>query len=96
MTVEARYVVIRNGEEVETFMDKKAADEHDKMLDIAENVSQMLAESPVEIKEDELENLSIYLSTHRDKLISILQARKPKAPKKEKPADKVAQLKEAS
>ena len=34
MAVESRFVVIRQGVEVETFMDKKAADEYDKMLDM--------------------------------------------------------------
>jgi len=36
MAVESRFVVIRHGVEVQTFMDKKAADEYDKMLDMAD------------------------------------------------------------
>lgn len=84
MTVEARFVVIRNGVEVETFMDKKSADEHDRMLDIAENIAELLAESPIEINNDERETLSVYLAKQRDKLLYVLQAKKTKPAKKEK------------
>lgn len=105
MTVEARFVVIRNGIEVEIFMDKKSADEHDRMLDIAENVAKLLSDSPIEIGEDDRETLSVYLAKQRDTLLNILQAKKPKAAKKEKAKDveavsttdeTVSEMKEAS
>jgi len=100
MAVESRFVVIRNGVEVETFMDKKAADEYDKMLDMADNLSEMFAKSPVELSEEMTEELSIFLAQHREEVLIALQAKKPKvdkaAPKKataklvEKKADAAA------
>ena len=81
MPVETRYVVTRNNSEVKTFMDKKAADEYDKMLDIADNLTTLLKSSPVEFSDDDLEALSIYLSKSKEDLLIALQAKKPKAPK---------------
>jgi len=84
MSVETRYVVMRNNVEVETFMDKKSADEHDKMLDIADNITVMLNDSPVELSDNDREQLSIYFAKQREELLIALQAKKPKTPKKEK------------
>jgi hypothetical protein len=83
MAVESRFVVIRHGVEVQTFMDKKAADEYDKMLDIADNLTAMLEQSPVTLDESTTENLSIFLAQNREDLLIALQAKKPKAVKKE-------------
>mgnify|MGYP000043873417 FL=1 len=85
MAVESRFVVIRHGVEVETFMDKKAADEYDKMLDMADNLSEMFESAPIELSENAREELSIYLAKHREEVLIALQAKKPKAPKKETP-----------
>ncbi len=89
MAVESRFVVIRNGVEVETFMDKKSADEYDKMLDMADNLSEMFAKSPVELSEEITEELSIFLAQHREDVLIALQAKKPKATKK--PAAKLVE-----
>jgi uncharacterized protein len=91
MAVESRFVVIRHGEEVQTFMDKKAADEYDRMLDMADNLSTMLAKAALELDEKTTENLSIFLAQHRDEVLVALQAKKP-APtaKTKKPAAKKA------
>jgi len=78
MAVESRFVVIRQGVEVETFMDKKAADEYDKMLDMADNLSEMFEHAPVELSEPMREELSIYLAQHREDVLIALQAKKPK------------------
>ncbi|WP_206483572.1 YebG family protein [Thalassotalea sp. G2M2-11] len=88
MAVESRFVVIRQGVEVETFMDKKAADEYDKMLDMADNLAEMFETAPVELSEAIREELSIYLAKHREEVLIALQAKKPKAAKK--PAAKKA------
>ena len=86
MAVESRFVVIRDGVEVETFMDKKAADEYDKMLDMADNLSEMFADAPIELSEDMQEELSIFLAQRREDVLIALQAKKPKpAPKKIEP-----------
>ncbi|PCI62981.1 MAG: hypothetical protein COB35_01950 [Gammaproteobacteria bacterium] len=82
MAVESRFVVIRNGVEVETFMDKKAADEYDKMLDMADNLTAMLANSTLEITESLAEELSIFLAQNRENVLIALQAKKAKVEKK--------------
>ncbi|GHF84020.1 YebG family protein [Thalassotalea marina] len=82
MAVESRFVVIRHGVEVETFMDKKAADEYDKMLDMADNLAEMFEQAPIELNESAIEELSVYLAKHRDDVLIALQAKKPAAVKK--------------
>jgi hypothetical protein len=96
MAVESRFVVIRNGVEVETFMDKKAADEYDKMLDMADNLSALLTESPIAIDEAQLEELSIFLAKQREQVLIALQAKKAPAKAKSttKPAKKTEKIAE--
>lgn len=105
MAVETRFVVIRNGVEVQTFMDKKAADEYDKMLHIADDVSEMLAKAPVELAEDLIEELSIFFAKNREDMLVALHAKKakaskpaakPKAVKSLSPKKEEAELSEAS
>ncbi|WDE12668.1 YebG family protein [Thalassomonas haliotis] len=79
MAVESRFVVIRQGVEVETFMDKKSADEYDKMLDMADSLAEMLSHAPVELTEQATEELSIYFAKHREDVLIALQAKKAKA-----------------
>ncbi|MGJ8690885.1 MAG: YebG family protein [Thalassotalea sp.] len=81
MAVESRFVVIRNGVEVQTFMDKKAADEYDKMLDIADNLTEMFNQAPTKLDENIIEEISIYLAQNRDDVLVALQAKKPKVVK---------------
>ena len=91
MTVETRYVVIRNQVEVQTFVNKKDADDYDRMLDIADLISIMLEQSPVTLTEQQREELSIYLSKNRDKLLLTLQLKKTKiltSPEEEMPSRK--------
>ncbi len=78
MAVESRFVVIRQGVEVGTFMDKKAADEYDKMLDMADNLSEMFEQAPVELSESIREELSVYLAQNREEVLIALQAKKAK------------------
>lgn len=88
MAVESRFVVIRHGVEAKTFMDKKSADEYDKMLDMADNLAEVFANSPVELSDAANEELSIYLAQHREEVLVALLAKKAtkkpesKAPKK--------------
>ena len=77
MAVESRFVVIRNGVEAKTFMDKKSADEYDKMLDMADNLSQVFAQSSIELSDVASEELSIYLAQHREEVLVALLAKKP-------------------
>lgn len=90
MAVEARYVVIRtdrNNEEQEvmTFTDKRSADDHDKMLDMADAMFEVLHASSVELSEQDCESLSIYLAKQREEVLFALQAKKkPNLSKKAK------------
>ena len=77
MAVESRFVVIRHGVEAKTFMDKKSADEYDKMLDMADNLADVFAQSPIKISDSVSEELSIYLAQHRDEVLVALLAKKP-------------------
>lgn len=83
MAVETRFIVVRNNTEVKTFMDKKSADEYDKMLDIADNLDNLLSASPIALSEKDRESLSIHLAQKREELLIALQAKKAKpSPKK--------------
>lgn len=99
MTVETRYVVMRNDAEVKTFMDKKAADEYDKMLDMADAMTELLSESPLDLDEGQCEELSIFLAEKREEVLIALQAKKVKPAKSKKiteEKDSPVALKEAS
>lgn len=78
MAVESRFVVIRHGVEVQTFMDKKAADDYDKMLDMADNLTAMLDSTPFDLSDEVKEELSIYLAQNREDVLVALQAKKAK------------------
>ena len=91
MAVESRFVVIRNGVEVETFMDKKAADEYDKMLDMADSLSDLFDQSSLKLAEKEVEEISVFIAKHREDVLIALQAKKPK-PKPIVPDTKVDEV----
>lgn len=87
MAVETRYVVIRadksnKEKEVMTFTDKRAADEYDKMLDMADNLFDLLQDSDVNLDEKQADALSIFLAKQRDDVLIALQAKKKPATKK--------------
>ena len=92
MAVETRYVVVRNGEEVRTFVDKKSADEYDRMLDIAGDMSTLIEASGITLDEAIIEQLGIYLAENREEVLYALQAKKRPEPKsKKKVAEAVAE-----
>jgi uncharacterized protein len=79
MAVEIRYHVIRNGKEVAMYATKKEADEHDKMLDIAERLTEFIAAADaLDVEESVLEELTLYLARNRMAAIQILKGTKPK------------------
>lgn len=81
MSVEIRYHVIRNGKEVAMYTTKKEADEHDKMLDIAEHLADFIDQAEAfKVEEAVLEELTLYLARNRMAAIQILKGTKPKAP----------------
>ncbi len=92
MAVESRFVVIRNGVEAKTFMDKKSADEYDKMLDMADNLSQMFSQSSVALSDSANEELSIFLAQHREEVLVALLAKKPTKTTAKKSAAKIVDV----
>jgi|TARA_B110000014_G_scaffold258444_1_gene244576 hypothetical protein len=76
MAVESRFVVIRQGVEAKTFMDKKLADEYDKMLDMADNLADVFSNSSIELSDGIAEELSIYLAQNREEVLVALLAKK--------------------
>ena len=47
-------------------MDKAEADRHDKMLELAENLSAALHKAVPSLSEEQLEELGIYMARHRE------------------------------
>ena len=93
MAVITRFIVVRNGVELDKVFDvKKEADAYDKMLDAAENLALFIKKSDLKIDLDvkTVEEISIYLAKNAPEVINILRGIKPKTPsaaKIEKPAD---------
>lgn len=89
MAVEIKFVVVRQGEEKMTFTTKKEADAYDKMLDLADNLSEWLALSPLTFEEDQRESLSFFLAENKDALGQILRGVHPAASAEGQPKAKV-------
>ena len=92
MAVEVRYLVIRDGKEVGMYTTKKEADAHDKMLDIAENISSFIGEAAhIDLDERQTEELSLHFAQHRDVVIKILKGsslqKLSASPQKEEPGN---------
>ncbi len=73
MAVIIKYVVERNGVEKMTFSSKKEADNYDKMLDVADQLTLMVRHAEPELTEQQAENLGFYLSAQRDALQKVLK-----------------------
>lgn len=87
MAVETRYVVVRNGEELKTFMDKKQADLYDQMLDQADALSELIQQSNLKIDEEAQEELAIYLAQNKEQVLIALGAKKPPRKKVDTPSE---------
>jgi dsDNA-binding SOS-regulon protein len=53
--------------------DKKEADQYDKMLDVADNLSEYIEGKGIKIEQAVLEELSIMLSKNKDSLSKLLK-----------------------
>ena len=95
MAVIVKYVVERNGAEKMTFTSKAEADAYDKMLDTADELTTVLAESTLLTDDNQIEALALYLAQHKDELLVALGAKKPAA-KDKTVADKAAKAKIAA
>ncbi|GLS84634.1 hypothetical protein GCM10007894_26110 [Paraferrimonas haliotis] len=80
-----------------TFTSKKEADAYDKMLDVADNLSEFIEESKIVEDKEQLEQLAFYLAQERDTLARLLKGGPVKkvASKPAKKAD-VAAIKTAA
>jgi len=93
MAVITRFIVVRNGVELDKVFDvKKEADAYDKMLDAAENLAEFIKKSDLQIDLDPktVEAISICLAKNAPEVTNILRGIKlitPAAAKIEKPAD---------
>lgn len=76
MTVEVKYVVIRDGEEKMSFTSKKEADAYDKMLDMADVLGDWLTTAPVELDDAAREGMALWLAEQKDTLGAILKSGK--------------------
>ncbi|RYV01615.1 hypothetical protein SOPP22_14685 [Shewanella sp. OPT22] len=86
MAVITQYVVVREEVEKMTFTSKKEADAYDKMLDIADNLLPFIQQSELKLEENTIEQLSFYLASNKDDLLSLLKggSTTPKMVKKPK------------
>lgn len=96
MAVITRFIVVRNGVELDkVFEVKKEADAYDKMLDAAENLAAFIKQSDLQIDLDPktIDEVAICLAKNAPEVNNILKGVKPYVPaapaveKAEKPSD---------
>jgi len=80
MAVIVKYVVVFDGKEDMIFSTKKEAEAHDKMLDIAERLYVFLQAAEINLAEDTLEALSLFMAQHREHIGTILKGGRLKTP----------------
>ena len=76
MAVEIKYVVVREGQEKMSFASKKDADAYDKMLDLAEVLSDWLTQSPIALEEGQNDVLAMWMAENKDVLSTVLKSGK--------------------
>ena len=94
MAVIVKYVVERNGVEKMTSTSKKEADAYDKMLDVADGLTDFISTSSLEIDDRLTEELALYLAQNSASLQQILKGGKLKAT--EDSEEKVAKAKKST
>jgi dsDNA-binding SOS-regulon protein len=80
MAVITKYVVVRNGVELDReFLVKKEADAYDKMLDAADNLAAYIKDAGLEIGLDAkaIDALSVFLAKNGPEVTRILKGLKP-------------------
>ena len=80
MAVIVKYVVVFDGKEDMIFNTRQEAEAHDKMLDIAERLYAFLHATELNIAEDTLEALTIFMAQHRADVDTILKGGRLKTP----------------
>ena len=80
MAVIVKYVVVFDGKEDMIFNTRKEAEAHDKMLDIAERLYAFLHATEINIDEETLEALTLFMAQHRAHIGTILKGGRLKTP----------------
>jgi dsDNA-binding SOS-regulon protein len=80
MAVIVKYVVVSHGKDDMIFSTRKEAEAHDKMLDIAEQLYTFLHVADLNIAEDTLEALTLFMAQHRASISTILKGGRLKTP----------------
>ena len=83
MAVITKYVVVRNGVELDLeFLVKKDADAYDRMLDAADNLAVYIKEAGLDIDLDDavVDAISVFLAKNGPEVTRILKGLKPVAP----------------
>ena len=92
MAVITRYVVVRNGVELDqVFSVKKEAEAYDKMLDAAENLAAFIKSSDfgAQIEKPTIDAIAILLAKNGPEVVKILKGIKPIMPPSESDAETV-------
>ena len=80
MAVIVKYVVVADGKEDMIFSTRQEAEAHDKMLAIAERLHTFLHTTELNLSEDTLEALTLFMAQHREHIGTILKGGKLKTP----------------
>jgi hypothetical protein len=73
MAVITQYVVQHKGVDKLVTTDKKEADQYDKMLEVADNLTAYIQAKGVELSEELAEELGIVLAKNKDSVAKILK-----------------------
>jgi hypothetical protein len=83
MSVITKFVVVRNGVELEqVFTDKKEAEAYDQLLDASEEIAELIKQGDLQIKVDTktIDDIAIFLAQNAVAVTRILKAVKPLKP----------------
>lgn len=73
MAIIVKYVVEHKGVEKLVTTDKKEADKYDKMLEVADNLAQYIQLKMSSLKEEEVEELSVLLSSNKEAVMKVFK-----------------------
>jgi dsDNA-binding SOS-regulon protein len=99
MAVITKYVVVRNGVELDKeFLVKKEAEAYDKMLDAAENLAAFIKDGDldIELADSIVEAVSVFLAKNGPEVTRILKGLKPMAAAAKKPQAKPGENQEVA
>ena len=80
MAIIVKYVVVSHGKEDMIFNTRKEAEAHDKMLDIAERLYAFLHAAELNIAEDTLDALTLFMAQHREHIGTLLRGGRLQTP----------------